>query len=85
MRPSESSPELARPPKQAARCAYTCCVPAGRHEDGAESGDTDEAVHGRLTDLVAIGTGCVAGLYGLRERRRGGKETKGGERASVRV
>ena len=49
MRPSESSPELARP-----RCAYTCCVPAGRHEDGAESGDTDEAVHGRLrADLVA--------------------------------
>ena len=57
----EQPPELARPPKQAARCAYTCCVPAGRHEDGAESGDTDEAVHGRLrADLVATGTGTGA-------------------------
>ena len=67
MRPSESSPELARP-----RCAYTCCVPAGRHEDGAESGDTDEAVHGRLrADLVATVPVCVAELGAEGEVQRG--------------
>ena len=72
MRPSESSPELARPPKQAARCAFTCCVPAGRHEDGAESGDTDEAVHGRLrADLVATVPVCVAELGAEGEAQRG--------------
>ena len=61
-----------RPPKQAARCAYTCCVPAGRHEDGAESGDTDEdetAEAPGLLCLVHVRADLVAAVR-VRVRRR---------------
>ena len=51
-------PELARAPKQAAHGSYTCCVPAGRHEDGAESGDTDEDETAEAPGLLCLWCTC---------------------------
>ena len=70
--PSESSPELARPGKQVARCPTCCAQPVRREQrkDGAGSGEADEdegaEAPGRFLCLVVVEMGESTGLVARR-------------------
>ena len=79
--PSESSPELARPAKQAARCPTCCVQPARRYwrrrEDGADSGGAEEDEGAK----EAPGLLCLHRVGSIVRGRTGGRQIRALRRA----